>query len=110
MTDVIQVITATADREDALRVAQTLVEKRLAGCVQVIGPITSVYRWEDETQTEQEWLCVAKSSRDAYGALERALRSVHPYEVPEILAVPVAAGSADYVGWLHSQSKAEMDA
>jgi len=100
MTDAIQVLTTTARQEDAQRIAQTLVEGRLAACVQILGPITSTYRWQGAMETSQEWLCLIKSRRDVYDALEEAIRRVHPYEVPEILALPVVAGSASYLAWL----------
>ncbi len=74
--------------------------KRLAGCVQIVGPITSTYRWNDGIETADEWLCLIKTSQERYGELERAIRAVHPYDVPEILAVPVVAGSPSYLEWL----------
>jgi len=103
MTDYIQVVTTVERKEDAERIARTLVEARLAACVQVVGPITSTYRWKGAVETAQEWQCVAKSRRDVYAQLEEAIRGVHPYEVPEILAVPIAAGSGDYLAWLDGE-------
>jgi periplasmic divalent cation tolerance protein len=72
----------------------------LAACVQVIGPISSTYRWQGAVETSQEWLCLAKSRRDLYGPLEEAIRRLHPYQVPEILAIPVLAGGESYLAWL----------
>ena len=103
MTDYIQVVTTVERKEDAERIARTLVEARLAACVQLLGPITSAYRWKGAVETAQEWQCVAKSRRDAYNRLEEAIRAAHPYEVPEILAVPIVAGSPDYLAWLDDQ-------
>ena len=100
MAEHIQVLTTTGSRADAQAIADALVEQRLAGCVQVVGPITSTYRWQGKVETAEEWLCLAKSRRDLYEAVERAIRAVHPYEEPEILAVPVTAGSASYLRWL----------
>jgi periplasmic divalent cation tolerance protein len=105
MTDTIQVITTTETKADAQAIARTVVEKRLAGCVQIIGPITSTYRWQGEIETAEEWMCVIKSRRDLYKALEEAIREVHPYDVPEILAVPVVAGSKSYLDWLDGELK-----
>jgi periplasmic divalent cation tolerance protein len=96
----IQVMTTASSREDAQRIAGALVDRRLAACVQVIGPIASTYRWEGKVTTDEEWLCLAKSRDDLYPALERAILELHPYEVPEILAVPVLAGGAAYLAWL----------
>jgi periplasmic divalent cation tolerance protein len=103
MTDTIQVITTTDTKADAQAIARALVEKRLAGCVQIIGPITSTYRWQGEIETAEEWLCLIKSRQDLYEALEEAIREVHPYDVPEILAVPVVAGSKSYLDWLDGE-------
>jgi periplasmic divalent cation tolerance protein len=101
----ILVTTTTAKREDADRIARTLVETRLAACVQLLGPITSVYRWKGKIETEGEWLCLIKSSRGRYGALEEMILKLHPYETPEIVAVDIAAGSRGYLGWLGDQLK-----
>jgi periplasmic divalent cation tolerance protein len=105
MNDYIQVVTTTEHREDAERIARTLVEERLAACVQVSGPITSVYRWKGQIETAQEWQCRAKSRRDLYEAIEQAIRRIHPYEVPEIVAMPILAGSAEYLAWLDGEVK-----
>jgi periplasmic divalent cation tolerance protein len=105
MSGVIQVITTTASREEAERIARALVEARLAACVQVLGPITSIYRWEGAIETSQEWRCEAKSRAELYDEIERAIRRLHSYQVPEILAVPVANGSAEYLAWLDREVK-----
>jgi len=105
MPGVIQVVTTTSSREEAERIARALVEGRLAACVQVLGPITSTYRWEGAIETGQEWRCEAKTRAELFGEIEQAIRRLHSYQVPEILAVPVAAGSADYLGWLDAEVK-----
>lgn len=107
MGNYIQVFTTAETQKDAQRIARAVVEKRLAGCAQVIGPITSTYWWEGAIETSGEWLCVIKSKREAYDRLERAILDVHPYEVPEILAVPVVAGSQSYVAWLDGEMGGE---
>ena len=103
MEGFIHVITATDKREDAERIARSLVEMRLDGCVQIVGQVTSIYRWRGKIETAGEWLCLIKTSAERYGAIEQAIRTVHPYETPEILAVPVAAGSRDYLEWLRGE-------
>jgi periplasmic divalent cation tolerance protein len=103
MEGFIQVTTTTEKRADADGIARMLVERRLAACVQVLGPITSVYRWKGKIETTGEWLCLIKSRAESYSAVERAIRSLHPYEVPEIVAVPLAAGSRDYLDWLRGE-------
>jgi periplasmic divalent cation tolerance protein len=102
----IQVMTTTATQEDAERIAQALVQRREAACVQIIGPIRSIYRWQGNVETSQEWLCLVKSRQDLFPRIEATIRSLHPYEVPEILAVPVMAGSAGYLAWLDQEIKA----
>ncbi len=101
----IQVITTVEKQEQAERIARTLVEKRLAGCVQIVGPVSSTYWWENKIETAQEWLCIIKSKRNLYEELEQAIREMHPYKVPEILATPVVAGSKKYLEWLDNELK-----
>jgi periplasmic divalent cation tolerance protein len=103
MREYIQVVTTTEHREEAESIARALVEERLAACVQVIGPISSIYRWRGAIQSAQEWQCWIKSRRDLYDQIEETIRRLHPYEVPEILAVPVLAGSASYLTWLDDE-------
>ncbi len=106
MTEAVQVQTTTANREDAEQIAATLVDRRLAACVQISGPLESHYRWQGKRETATEWLCTIKTSRRLYPQLEQELRSLHPYDEPEILAVPVVAGSAGYLTWLEQQLEA----
>ncbi|HXH10892.1 MAG TPA: divalent-cation tolerance protein CutA [Alphaproteobacteria bacterium] len=101
--DYIQVLTATASRDDAQRIATALVELRLAACVQVIGPIASTYWWQGRVEQTEEWLCLIKSRRALYTGLEQAIRARHPYETPEIIAMPVVAGSPPYLHWLSQE-------
>jgi periplasmic divalent cation tolerance protein len=105
MPDYIQVVTTTEHRADAEAIARALVEERLAACVQIVGPITSIYRWQDKIETAQEWQCWAKSRRVLYDRIEAVIRRLHPYQVPEILAIAVLAGSADYLAWLEAETE-----
>lgn len=102
METYIQVITTVEKRAYAEKIAGILVENQLAGCVQIMGPLTSIYRWKGRVESAEEWQCIIKSRQDLYGEIEEAIRSVHPYEVPEIIAVPLAQGSKDYLDWLKS--------
>ena len=104
MEDTIQVMTTTGTKNDARMVARTLVEKRLAACVQIIGPVTSIYRWEGAIEEAEEYLCLIKTPARLYQQVEAAIRDVHPYDVPEILAVPVAIGSDAYLAWLRHET------
>lgn len=103
MGDYIQVVTTAEREEDAKRIARRLVEDRLAACVQVLGPIQSTYWWQGKIETAQEWQCLAKTRRELYPAIERTIQEVHPYEVPEILAVPIVAGSRSYLKWVDDE-------
>ena len=100
MPESVQVLTTVEKREEAETIARSLVEKRLAACVQIIGPITSTYRWKGEIETAEEWQCLVKTRRELYPQVERAIRRLHSYEVPEIIATPIVAASADYLEWL----------
>lgn len=103
MTDVIQVSTTVASQAEAERLARALVERRLAACVQISGPINSIYHWQGKIEVSAEWRCEVKTLRSVYPAVESAIRALHSYDVPEILAVPLAAVSADYLAWLQNE-------
>jgi periplasmic divalent cation tolerance protein len=103
MAEFIQVLTTTDSRDLAAEIGRTLVERRLAACVQIIGPISSVYRWQGQIETAEEWQCWIKTTRDRFSAVEQAIRELHTYSVPEILAIPVVAGSSAYLQWLEEQ-------
>ena len=92
--------TTTATREDARTIACKLVEERLAACVQIVEPITSVYRWQGRIEEEQEILLLIKSTQDLVAPIAQLLDRVHPYEVPELIATPIVDGSTPYLSWL----------
>ncbi|HIE04254.1 MAG TPA: divalent-cation tolerance protein CutA [Candidatus Latescibacteria bacterium] len=96
----IQVSTTVERREDAEEIAKVLIERRLAGCVQMVGPVVSTYRWKGKVETAEEWLILVKSREELYGELEKAIEEVHPYETPEIIATPIVAGNKGYLEWL----------
>lgn len=100
MAEHLQVTTTAGSAEEAETIAGALVERRLAACVQVVGPIVSRYRWQGEVEQAQEWLCLAKTEAGRYAELEAAIRELHSYEEPEIVATPIVAGSAGYLAWL----------
>jgi periplasmic divalent cation tolerance protein len=100
MTDLLQITTTTASREEAERIGRTLVEERLAGCAQIVGPLTSIYRWKGRVENASEWYCVLKSTADLYPALEARVRSLHSYQTPEVIAVPVGRSSSEYSAWI----------
>ncbi len=86
-----------------MKIAQAVLEKRLAACVQIVGPITSMYWCKDNIETAGEWLCTVKSKKKMYKELEWMIQQNHPYDVPEILATSVAAGDPGYLEWLDSE-------
>ena len=88
--------------EEAYKIAQALVEGMLAACVNVVPSITSVYRWQDEVQHDSEVLLIVKSRRDVFEHLTRCVKELHSYETPEIIALPIVTGDADYLRWLDS--------
>lgn len=94
----------TAPATDADRLARLLVEQGLAACVQALPGLRSSYRWQGELQQSEETLLLIKTTGPAYAALERTLAAHHPYEVPEILAVDIAAGWPAYLGWLATET------
>lgn len=107
MPEYIQVFTTTGTREDAARIAEETVGKRFAACAQVIGPIRSTYRWKGEIESAEEWLCLLKSREELFPNLEKAIREIHPYEVPEILAMPVLTGHQPYLRWVDEELEKE---
>ncbi|MGK7906176.1 MAG: divalent-cation tolerance protein CutA [Synechococcus sp.] len=106
MSGFLQVSTTTSSQADAQQLAGLVLEKRLAACVQISGPISSQYWWQGGLETSTEWLCMIKTSSRLYPELESVLLASHPYETPEIIAIPIFLGSPGYLNWLDSQLKA----
>ena len=96
------VLTNLPDREAALELARTLVEKRLVACVNVLAACTSVYRWKAGVQTESEVPVLLKTHRARYESVQQEILALHPYELPEIIAVPIHTGQANYLKWIDS--------
>jgi periplasmic divalent cation tolerance protein len=101
----LQVTTTAGSEKEAERIGSALVERRLAACVQIVGPISSRYRWQGAVERSTEWMCVAKTSTVRYAELEAAIRELHSYEEPEIVATPIVAGSAGYLDWIGENLK-----
>jgi len=95
-----QVTTTLPDRDAAHRLGGRLVEERLAACAQVVGPVSSTYRWQGEVETASEWYCHLKTTAARVPALISRVRELHPYQTPEIIAVAVAEGDARYLKWI----------
>ena len=88
------------------QIAQTLVRERLAACVSLVPNIRSIYVWQNELHDDQEVLLVIKTTADRYVALEARVKELHPYQVPEIIALPILKGQADYLSWVTAGTKA----
>jgi periplasmic divalent cation tolerance protein len=100
------VLTNLPDRAAAERLAERLVEERLAACVNILAPCRSIYRWKGAVLHDEEHPMLIKTTRERYTALESALRGGHPYEIPEIIAVPIERGLALYLEWVAAETKA----
>ena len=101
------IVASTTDNEEAARtLAAGAIDAKLGACAQVVGPITSVYRWDGELQTEQEWRVEIKTTADRLAALTEHIKANHSYDVPEIIATPITGGSADYLSWLVDETRA----
>ena len=99
------VLTNVPDRAAAERLADMLLEKRFAACVNILAPCRSVYRWKDAIQHDEEHPVLIKTTAERYPALEEALRAGHPYELPEIIAVPIERGLGAYLAWVEAEAK-----
>jgi periplasmic divalent cation tolerance protein len=103
MLEFVQITTTAGTRHDAEQIAAELVSRRLAGCVQVSGPIQSTYHWQGKIETTEEWMCTAKTSRDQLSSIQNVLGEIHRYDVPELIATPIVGGSEKYLKWLEEQ-------
>lgn len=100
----IVVLTNAPDRGVARRIADDLIERRLAACVNLLAECVSVYRWQGAVETAAEVPLVIKTRTEVYAEVEAAIRALHPYELPEIIALPVERGAADFLHWIETQT------
>lgn len=99
------VLSTCPDQKSAQYIATQLVERQLAACVNIIAGIESVYRWKDKVETNNEYLLIIKTQADCYTELENAIQTLHPYELPEVLAVSLEAGLPSYIDWINNNTK-----
>lgn len=104
MNEVLLVLTNLPDAESADRLARQIIEQRAASCVNRLAPCTSTYRWQGAIETADEVPLLIKTTRSAWPRLEQLIRTVHPYELPEIIAVPVTAGLPAYLDWVAKET------
>ena len=100
-TYVIALVT-TGSKQEAEKIAQRLLKRKLIACANIIGPVLSFFHWSGKTDTAEEYLVFMKSRRDLFDKLTETVKALHSYEVPEILALPIVGGSKDYLSWLGS--------
>ena len=105
MSERLLALSTVASAQDAERIARALVERGLAACVNVVPGVVSVYRWKGQVEREDELLLVIKTRAERFPALREALVGLHPYEVPELIALPIQAGHAPYLAWLDENAK-----
>ncbi len=106
MSERVVALSTVGTAGDAERIARALVERRLAACVNVVPKVVSVYRWKGEVHRDEERLLVIKTRRERLDALREALVGIHPYEVPELVALPIEAGHEPYLAWLDEAVRA----
>jgi periplasmic divalent cation tolerance protein len=107
MSERVLVLTTVATAEDAERLAEALVERRLCACVNVVRSVRSIYRWKGAVEREDEQLLLVKTRSERLPALRDAVLALHPYEVPELIALPIEAGSPAYLDWLDASVREE---
>ncbi|TCK04547.1 divalent-cation tolerance protein CutA [Phorcysia thermohydrogeniphila] len=103
MEKYIQVVTTLPTKRDAERIGERLLDHLLVACVQIVGPIESMYWWRGKQEISQEWILIAKTKKKLYERVEEAIKNLHPYEIPEIIAVPIVAGYKPYLDWIESE-------
>ncbi|CAN5514362.1 hypothetical protein BH20ACI3_BH20ACI3_01480 [soil metagenome] len=107
-SDPIMILMTAADVAEANRLAEMLVGAQLAACVQILPHVNSVYRWKGMIERETEVLLIAKTARSKFEKVEREVRALHSYETPEIIALPITAGSAPYLKWLSASLDSQV--
>ena len=105
MSERIVVLSTVARAEDAERIGRALVTRGLAACVNVVPGLVSIYRWKGDVERAEEQLLLIKTRRETFAALREALVALHPYELPEVLALPIEDGHAPYLAWLDENSR-----
>jgi periplasmic divalent cation tolerance protein len=100
MSESLVVFVTSGSEEEGLKIAHALVEERLAACVNLVSPIRSIYRWEGKVWDEKEWLLIIKTQTARFEDVERRVKSLHSYSLPEIIALRIIKGSSSYLNWL----------
>jgi periplasmic divalent cation tolerance protein len=101
---ILVIMVTAANQKEAVRIGKRVVKAKLAACVNIIPAIQSIYRWKGKVVKSQEVLLIFKSTKARYGALEKTIKAIHTYDTPEIIALPVKKGIAQYIGWVCSET------
>ncbi len=104
MTDKRIILTTAGTQTEAQQIARTLVERRLAACVNISAPIESVYRWKGTVETAQEWMLIIKTTQSAADRVREAIGELHSYDLPECVVIPIENGSAEYLSWIAGET------
>ena len=105
MSEPIVILVTCGSEEEALKIANSLVEERLAACVNIVSPIRSIYRWEGKICDEREWILYIKTQKQRFEDLEKKVRALHSYSVPEIIALPIIEGASSYLNWVKGMTE-----
>ncbi len=108
MTEYVVVYVTAPGEEEAERIAKTLVENKLAACVNIVRNVRSIYRWQGKIEDENEALMIVKTRRKHFGRVSETVKQLHSYSVPEIIALPVVEGSGEYLAWLGEETKSQQ--
>ena len=105
MSKMVQVITTIDNLDTAGKISESLVNQKLAACAQILGPIESIYFWENKMEKTREWQCVFKTRKKLYPEVQKVILDLHPYKIPEIIMLPILKGSKDYIKWIKTETK-----
>ncbi len=105
MLKYIQITTTVPKLNNAKEISDRILNEKLAACVQILGPIKSIYWWKNKIEKKEEWLCIIKTRNKLFKIIERFIKNIHPYEVPEIISTPIINGSYEYLSWINNEVK-----
>lgn len=105
MTDCVVILVTAGSETEAEAIAKTLVEERLAACVNLVSPLRSIYRWAGTVADEREWLLLIKTRAERFAAVAARVKALHSYEVAEVIALPIVAGADEYLRWLRAETE-----
>jgi periplasmic divalent cation tolerance protein len=105
MTDAIVILVTAGSEAEAEMIAKAVVEEQIAACVNILSPMRSVYRWEGKVTDDREWLLLIKTRAERFAAVETRVKALHSYQVPEVIALPIMAGTEEYLRWLREETE-----